>query len=104
MRAILLALGDAFNELRNPLNIVLLVVVLCIMLLGQMLGQPSEHNTEMAVSADLLQAQRDAQVAMRREAAGAAYCRGLLGESLPVWDVDGRLSACQPRKGKKVIL
>lgn len=98
------ALNDAINELRDPVNLMLLGAVLALLLLGQLLGQPGDRNTEMALSADLLQAQRDSQTAMRREAAGAAYCLAMVGESTPLWDEDGRLSACQPRKGKKVVL
>lgn len=85
-------------------NATLAALLLSMFAMGQMLDAPTDHSAEMAVSADLMQAQRDSQIAMRREVAGAAFCRGLVGESAPVWNEDGQLSACQPRKGKMVIL
>ena len=59
---------------------------------------------EMEVSTALLDAQRQSQMLMQREQAGVTFCRAAIGESLPVWDEDGRLAACQPRKGKMVTL
>lgn len=97
-------LDDLRSELLEPTTWLALAALLVMFAIGQCLDAPTERNPEMTLSADLLQAQRDAQAAMRREAAGAAFCLALVGESIPLWDEDGRLSACQPRKGKKVAL
>ena len=97
-------LNDLRRELLEPATWIALAALLAMFVIGQHLDTETERNPEMALSADLLQAQRDAQESMRREAAGAAFCRGLVGESTPLWDEDGSLSACQPRKGKKVVL
>lgn len=97
-------LDDLRSELLTPSTWVALGAVLVMFAIGQHLDAPAVRNTEMTMAADLERAQRDAQTAMRRDAAGVAFCRGLVGESTPLWDEDGRLSACQPRKGKKVVL
>lgn len=97
-------LNDLRSELLEPSTWIALGALLIMFAIGQHLDTPAVRNTEMAVAADLERAQRDAQDSMRREVAGAAFCRGLVGESTPLWDEDGRLSACQPRKGKKVVL
>lgn len=61
-------------------------------------------SDEMEVSTALLDAQRQSQMLMQREQAGVTFCRAAIGESLPVWDEDGRLAACQPKRGKMVTL
>lgn len=61
-------------------------------------------GSEMEVSTALMDAQRQSQMLMQREQAGVTFCRAAIGESLPVWDEDGRLAACQPKRGKMVTL
>jgi hypothetical protein len=80
-------------------------LLLCLIgLPGAFGGFLDSLDDEWAVSQSVIDAHLSANDGAKKEAAGIEYCRATVGESLPIWDEDDRLSGCQPRKGKAVTL
>lgn len=84
------------------LNTALFALMLALFTLGQLLDGPSEHNTEMSQAADLLQAQKQQDAALRRDLAAAQQCREQHGEASFTWNSHNQL-VCIPRRGKATI-
>lgn len=61
----------------------------------------SDHRAEMRESADLLDAQRQAQREAKRDMAAAKVCRETHGNSSFTWTADGGL-VCVPRKPRNI--
>ena len=80
------------------------LLLILVGLLGSFGGCLDRMDDEWAISQSIIDSHLAANDESKKEAAGVEFCRATVGESLPVWDEDGRLAACQPRKGKMVTL
>lgn len=60
-----------------------------------------DKRVEMEESASLLDAQRAAQLELKRDMAAARACRETHGESSFTWTADGQL-VCVPRKPQRI--
>jgi type II secretory pathway component PulJ len=83
-------------------NASLFALLLVFFAIGQLLDGPSDHNTEMAQAADLMQAQQEQDATLRRDLAAAQQCREQHGEASFTWNSHNQL-VCIPRKGKATI-
>ena len=63
--------------------------------------QMDDHSAEMAESGALLDAQKAAQLELKRDMAAAKACRESHGESGFTWTQDGQL-VCIPRKPQRL--